>query len=145
MGNKNMGAAAIIADAAGRVLLVQHSYGKLNWDLPGGKSEIGESARETASRETMEETGLDAAVGALTGIYYDPEYDMHHFAFLASNQSDRTPEPASPEILACGYFAPDELPRPMSDFTYRRIQDALAPSREELFHVIGPRVWLGES
>ncbi|MBD2869314.1 NUDIX hydrolase [Paenibacillus arenilitoris] len=142
MSNKLMGAAAIILDSDGRVLLVKHSYGKLNWDLPGGKSEADESAQETARREVQEETGLEVEVGPLTGIYYDPHYDMHHFVFLSSNANDQVPIPSSPEILECGYFSIDDLPTPMSDFTYNRIQDALKLEGRPPFHTIGPRQWI---
>lgn len=142
MSTKSVGAAAIILDAEGRILLVKHSYGKCNWEIPGGKSENHESAQETAQREVAEETGLDVQAERLTGVYYDPQYDMHHFAFLCKNLNARKPEPSSPEILECGYFRENELPRPMSDFTYRRIQDALNANNNHLFHSIGPRQWL---
>jgi 8-oxo-dGTP pyrophosphatase MutT (NUDIX family) len=39
LSNKLLGAAAVILDFEGRILLVRYSYGKNNWDLPGGKSE----------------------------------------------------------------------------------------------------------
>ncbi|MDU0200884.1 NUDIX hydrolase [Paenibacillus sp. MAH-36] len=55
---KLIGAAAVILDSEGKVLLVKHSYGKNNWDLPGGKAEEDESAQETAKREVHEEVGL---------------------------------------------------------------------------------------
>lgn len=64
---KLIGAAAVILDSKGRVLLVKHSYGKNNWDLPGGKGEENESAEETAKREVHEEVGLEVGVGQLTG------------------------------------------------------------------------------
>lgn len=100
MSNKLMGAAAIIVDSEDRILLVKHSYGKNNWDLPGGKSELNESAEETARREVVEETGLTITIGQLTGIYYDPDYDMHHFVFAADKGIDHEqPKPCSPEIL----------------------------------------------
>jgi 8-oxo-dGTP diphosphatase len=76
-----MGAAAVIANDAGAVLLVRHSYGRLNWELPGGASEPGESIVETALREVREETGLRAVAERLTGVYYEPELDAHHFVF----------------------------------------------------------------
>ncbi|MFE4714318.1 NUDIX domain-containing protein [Paenibacillus sp. NPDC056722] len=137
-----IGAAAVILDPEGRVLLVKHSYGKNNWDLPGGKAEDNESAEETAKREVHEEVGLQVGVRQLTGIYYDPNYDMHHFVFIASNESDGAPQPSSPEILECRFFSRDDLPRPISDFTCKRIEDAINDDRQQLFHIIGPRKWI---
>ncbi len=32
---KSVGAAAFIFDKEGRVLMVKHTYGPLNWELPG--------------------------------------------------------------------------------------------------------------
>ena len=142
MSEKFMGAAAVIFDSEERVLLVKHSYGRNNWDLPGGKSEKDESAQETAKREVMEETGLDVKVGQLTGIYYDPNYDMHHFVFVSSINNDQEPKPSSPEILECRYYSIDDLPNPISDFTCRRIQEAIEINSTDLFHVIGPRKWI---
>ncbi|MCY9696087.1 NUDIX hydrolase [Paenibacillus alginolyticus] len=142
MSNKMMGAAAIILDSERRILLVKHSYGKNNWDLPGGKSEANESAQETAKREVLEETGLKVEVGQLTGIYYDPIYDMHHFVFISNNENQQEPVPSSPEILECRYYSIDELPKPISDFTYKRIHDALKHDRQHLFQTIGPRQWI---
>jgi 8-oxo-dGTP diphosphatase len=84
-----MGAAAIILDSEDRILLVKHSYGKYNWDLPGGKSEVNESAEETAIREVREEIGLDVEIGQLTGVYYDSNHDMHHFVFAVNNRIDQ--------------------------------------------------------
>lgn len=142
MSNKLMGSASVISDSEGRVLLVKHSYGKNNWDLPGGKAEVKESAQETAKREVLEETGLEVEVGQLTGIYYDPNHDMHHFVFIATSEHNKNPEPSSPEILECRYYPIDDLPKPISDFTIKRIQDAFNPNRQQLFHIIGSRQWI---
>ncbi|MED5016778.1 NUDIX domain-containing protein [Paenibacillus chibensis] len=142
MSEKLMGAAAVIFNSEGRVLLVKHSYGKNNWDLPGGKSEKDESVQETAKREVMEETGLEVTVGQLTGIYYDPNYDMHHFVFISTINYDQEPKPSSPEILECRYCSLDDLPKPISDFTFNRIQEAIEINSKHLFHVIGPRKWI---
>lgn len=141
MSNKLMGSASVMTDSEGRILLVKHSYGKCNWDLPGGKAEANESAQETAKREALEETGLEIDIGPLTGIYYDPRYDMHHFVFISSNKTEQQPAPSSPEILECRYCSLDDLPTPISDFTVKRIQDALHGGYP-LFHIIGPRQWM---
>lgn len=138
---KLIGAAAVILDSEGKVLLVKHSYGKNNWDLPGGKGEDSESAEETAIREVFEEVGLEVKIQELTGVYYEPNYDMHHFAFIAKIINTQLPQPSSPEILECKFYSRDELPKPISDFTCKRINDALKQDRKQLFHTVGPRQW----
>jgi 8-oxo-dGTP diphosphatase len=57
---RRVGVAAFIVDGRGRVLLVRHTYGPLNWELPGGASEPGESVVQTALRELREEAGVEA-------------------------------------------------------------------------------------
>jgi len=52
---ERVGAAAVILNGDGEVLLVHHTYGMLNWELPGGIGERGESPTETAVREVREE------------------------------------------------------------------------------------------
>ena len=47
----------------------------------------------------------------------------------------------SVEVTEIGWFSGDTLPRPVSDFTIRRIDDAFA-ERTPAVTVIGPRVWL---
>ena len=140
---KSIGAAAFIVDEAGRVLLVKHTYGRLNWELPGGAGEVGESPVETAVREVQEETGLTVVAQHMTGSYYTPENEMLHFVFRCERtEHDAPPCPDRAEISECGFWPVSALPRPISDWTVRRIQDALEGARFVLPTVIGPRVWL---
>jgi 8-oxo-dGTP diphosphatase len=141
MSNKLVGAAAVILNSEGRILLVKHNYGKYNWEIPGGLSEKNESAEDTAKREVFEETGLEVTVGRLTGVYYESNNDMHHFAFICNVIDKQQPQPDSKEVTECNYFNIDDLPRPISDFTIMRIQEALDPDSNHLFHNIGPRNW----
>ena len=138
-----MGAAAVIV-TEGNVLLVRHTYGRFNWEIPGGASEPGESVVETAIREVREEAGVEAIPERLTGFYYDPEQDAHHFVFRCHITGDAQPVPSSEEISACDFWPSDALPRPISDFTVRRIEDAL---KETSFPklppvAVPPRTWL---
>lgn len=122
-----MGAACVIFDGDGRVLLVHHTYGRLNWELPGGGSEPGEAPDETAIRELLEETGLHAEMERLTGVYFEPDHDvgqMLHFVFRCRWHPQLDPAASSPEVSEVRFWSVDKLPTPISDFTERRIQDA---------------------
>ena len=63
------GAAALFRDAQGRVLIVEPNY-RDGWALPGGtiESDDGESPRQGARRETLEEIGLDRPLGRLLAV-----------------------------------------------------------------------------
>lgn len=123
-----IGAACVIFDEDGRVLLVHHTYGRLNWEIPGGLGEAGESPDASAIRELLEETGISAEVERLTGIYHEPTHEfgtMLHFVFRCRWRPGMVPVPSSPEISETRFWPMDALPAPMSDFTERRIRDAL--------------------
>ncbi|MFF9018829.1 NUDIX domain-containing protein [Streptomyces eurythermus] len=63
------GAAALFRDDGGRVLLVEPNY-REGWALPGGtiESDTGETPRQGARRETLEEIGLDRPLGRLLAV-----------------------------------------------------------------------------
>jgi len=123
------------------VLLVRHSYGMRNWELPGGGRNPRESVSDAARREVREETGIDVIVERLCGIYYEPGTDQHHFAFVCRQVDAAMPVASSPEILECDYWPVEALPRPISDFTTRRIDDARSIPRAIAVTPIGPRRW----
>ena len=144
--SKGIAAAAVIVNTHGEVLLVKHSYGPLNWELPGGAAERDESPAETAVREVLEETGLHVSAERLSGVYYErqgPGREAVHFVFRCRVlDAVAAPQPDHDEITACAYWPPDAPPRPISDFTIRRIQDGSASLAPELPVTITSRQWL---
>ena len=77
-------------------------------------------------------------------MYYEPRHEQFgatlHFVFAFAWTDDREPHPASDEIEAVGFWPIDALPRPMTDFTERRILDARRG--EAVVATIHARAWL---
>jgi 8-oxo-dGTP diphosphatase len=65
-----VGVGAIIVDA-GRVALVKRGQAPLlgEWSIPGGMLELGETLRQGAEREALEETGLVVRATQLLGVF----------------------------------------------------------------------------
>ncbi|MFD6348128.1 NUDIX domain-containing protein [Streptomyces roseolus] len=63
------GAAVLFRDGRGRILVVRPTY-REGWVLPGGtvESDAGETPRQAARRETLEEIGLDVPPGSLIAV-----------------------------------------------------------------------------
>ena len=101
----------------GKVLLVQRGkepwYGV--WSLPGGAVEFGETAREAAHRELMEETGVTADLQRLVdiddAIMRDPSGNViKHYAIACFTGEWRSGEPiARDDAIAVRWARRDEL------------------------------------
>jgi ADP-ribose pyrophosphatase YjhB (NUDIX family) len=66
-------ASAIVLDDADRILLLKRTDNEY-WSIPGGGMEPGESIAETVIREVREETGIEARVEKLLGVYSNPNH-----------------------------------------------------------------------
>lgn len=79
-----VGAAAVVMDAAGAVLLVQRAHPPRpgSWGLPGGLVDLGERLSDGAAREVQEECGIEVAIRAIVGafepIYFDAEGQVEY-------------------------------------------------------------------
>jgi putative (di)nucleoside polyphosphate hydrolase len=74
----------LVANADGELLLC-HASGTSRWDIPKGVSDAGESAPQTAIRETAEECGLVFQAEDLLDLgchAYRSGKDLHLFAVL---------------------------------------------------------------
>ncbi len=66
-----------IITKGGKILLIKRKNEpfKGKWALPGGFVEYGERVEEAVLREIKEETGLNAKIKKLLGVYSDPNRD----------------------------------------------------------------------
>ena len=125
--------AVVVLDAEGRVLMLERTdNGK--WALPGGAQELGESVREAAVRETLEETGIDIEVSGVVGIYSDPRhviaYDdgevRQEFSICLRGKAVGGTATTSDESQTVRWVEPSELDElPIDARMRRRIQDGL--------------------
>jgi len=107
-----VGAAVVIEDSRGRVLLVQRAPGQFGaglWCLPCGYVEWGEDVRDAAAREALEEAGVVVEVGDVVQVAvnrHDPELPTVGVWF-AARLADLGVEPhAGDDAVALGWFDP---------------------------------------
>ena len=116
------GADCIVRDTTGRILLVKREDFRI-WTTPGGGMEHGEHPAQTAVRETVEESGVEAQADTLIGAY--TWGDPRRLLFVYSGHpTGGTPHPTD-ESVASRYFAPDDLPSRLMPVKACSIEDAL--------------------
>jgi len=132
------GVAAVLYDAAGRLLLHRRRVGG-GWAPPSGAVEPGEDVLAALHRELCEETGLSVDVERLIGIYSDPSYqvvdypDRGRVQFVTTLFRCRVRAGTlvgSDEGLAWEWFTPDALPADLTDYARVWLADALADRPE---------------
>jgi 8-oxo-dGTP diphosphatase len=61
----------VVRRRGGGLLLVRRCDSGV-WELPGGQVDVGETAVQTAVRETAEEAGISVSVTGIVGLFTDP-------------------------------------------------------------------------
>lgn len=124
-----VGCSVAAFDDAGRVALIKRADNG-RWALPGGYAEVGTTPSANALRELREETGFDATLERLVGVY-----DNKSFGSVASYQfyiccfrarisgGAATPSKETPEVVLT---APDDLPENMSLLQRTMLADSVA-------------------
>ena len=64
---------AAVRNGAGALLLVRR-IDDGNWELPGGRVEVGETVAEALVREVAEESGVTIVLTGFSGVYSDPTH-----------------------------------------------------------------------
>jgi 8-oxo-dGTP diphosphatase len=111
-----VGVGAVIVED-GRVLLVKRGKAPLlgEWSIPGGMLELGETMRQGAEREALEETGIVVRATDLLGVFDrvvpdDKKATLYHYVLI-----DFLCQRISGDVLAAGdaadarWFTPDEV------------------------------------
>ena len=111
---------AIVSRGDGRILLTRraHSPWRDLWCAPGGFCDEQEDPRETAVRETLEETGVLIRAGAILGIWVqayaddprDDECDWISVAYYAADAVAEEGEADPAEVSEQRWFDPEALP-----------------------------------
>jgi ADP-ribose pyrophosphatase YjhB (NUDIX family) len=112
--NPGVGAAVLIRDDEGRILLVRRAPGASRaglWSVPAGFVDYGEDIRGAARRELEEETGLIAELGDVVHVasnFHDPEKLTVGVWFAGTVVGGRLR--AGDDADRVGWFGLDDLP-----------------------------------
>ncbi|GAB4522678.1 MAG: hypothetical protein Fur0018_04720 [Anaerolineales bacterium] len=106
-------AVAVVVIAQGKVLLVQRANPPQQgrWAFPGGFLDAGEDPQEAATRECLEETGLQVRITALLDASGRPQTALgaHLILTYRAEVSGGTLQ-ARDDAAKAAFFAPDALP-----------------------------------
>jgi ADP-ribose pyrophosphatase YjhB (NUDIX family) len=127
-----MGACGVLRDQDGRVLLIRRSDNG-RWAFPSGTMELGETVRDCAIREVLEETGLRAEAVTPFGLYSDPahhpEPNMYGFTYQYITLACRVDswsgelQRVTDETIDAMFVAPGELPPSVSAKSRKLLAD----------------------
>jgi 8-oxo-dGTP diphosphatase len=104
------------------IVLIERLYPPHGLALPGGFVEVGERVEEAVLREVKEETGLEASIKKLLGVYSDPERDPRFHVVSLVFVCDAEGEPkAGDDAKKVRVYKLEELPFDLLVFDHKRI------------------------
>lgn len=121
--NAPLGCAVITRNAAGEVLLVQHSYRHRGiWTLPSGVMGEDELPIDAASRELREELRCELTrASVLEYDYWDDGRDRWR-TIVVAGETNATPTPDLREVDAAEFFPLYALPAALEGESRRRLE-----------------------
>lgn len=104
------------------IVLVERRYEPLGYALPGGFVEVGETVEKAVLREVKEETGLDAHIVKLLGVYSEPNRDPRFHVVSVVFVLDAYGEPkAGDDAKKAVVFPIEDLPFDKIVFDHAKI------------------------
>jgi 8-oxo-dGTP diphosphatase len=93
-------AATIVLNDQNEILLIKGP--RRGWEMPGGQVEEGESLKDAAIRETLEESGIEIEVVKFCGVFQNVSASICNTLFLARPVGGKPT--TSSESLEVGFF-----------------------------------------
>lgn len=114
---------AVVLNEKEEFLLIRHRYGG-HWDFPKGHKEKGETDRETALREVLEETGLNLELGEerIFRSTYSPREGVDKVVEFFVGRGVGEVRVQEKEVTDFGYFSYEEA---LEKITYDTSKDVL--------------------
>ncbi|MBS1825866.1 MAG: NUDIX hydrolase [Acidobacteria bacterium] len=114
--------AGVVVNDQGQVLVIQRRDNR-EWEPPGGILELDEALEEGLKREILEEAGVEANVGPLTGVYKNMQLGVIALVFRCKPAGGQLR--TSDETEQVKWMSLDQIEAALSpDFT-SRVRDAL--------------------
>jgi len=104
------------------IVLIERLYAPEGLALPGGFVEVGETVESAVLRELKEETGLDAKINKLFGVYSDPKRDPRFHVVSVVFVCDAEGEPkAGDDAKRVRVYRLEDLPLDLLVFDHKSI------------------------
>jgi 8-oxo-dGTP diphosphatase len=124
-----VGVTGVIFNADHEVLVVKHSYRRVQWSLPGGFLQAGEHPKQGLKREIYEETNFKVRVEEIIKTQHDEDSARLDICIIGTFKKGVFKK--SHEVIDYGFFSQDKLP-PLIDDQYKQIE--LATERYKELH-----------
>jgi ADP-ribose pyrophosphatase YjhB (NUDIX family) len=131
-----IGCSVAAFDEHGQVALIKRADNG-RWALPGGYAEVGSTPATNALRELHEETGLDAEIERLVGLYDNRQFGSvapyHFYTCLFRARITGGAARTSSETTEVVLVDLDDLPEDMSELQRAMVGGAVANTTEPVF------------
>jgi 8-oxo-dGTP diphosphatase len=120
-------AATIVLNEKNEILLIKGP--RRGWEMPGGQVEEGESLRDAAIRETLEESGIKVEVVKFCGVFQNVNASICNTLFLARPIGGKPT--TSAESMEVGFFP---IEKAMEMVTWKNFKQRIEYCLDEKRH-----------